>query len=145
MSLLRWTVILPAEADGRPVRSSSWSPGYLPPAGMNLRHHRRMIPDRLGTRALNRALLARQHLLERATLPPLAMLEHLVATPAQNPLDPYLALWTRLQAFDPATLSAHIEGREAVRMGLLRTTLHLVSAADAPVLWPLLQPVLARA
>jgi hypothetical protein len=104
-----------------------------------------MTSDRLGTRALNRALLARQHLLERATMPPLAMLEHLVAMQAQNPLDPYAALWSRLEGFDPATLSAHIEARDAVRMGLLRTTLHLVSAADAPQLWPLLQPVLARA
>jgi hypothetical protein len=76
---------------------------------------------------------------------PLDMVEHLVAVQAQNPHDPYLALWSRLDAFDPLALSAAIEGREAVRMGSLRSTLHLLTTRDAGRLWPLTQPVLARA
>jgi hypothetical protein len=99
----------------------------------------------LSRRALNRALLARQHLLERSSMPPLAMAEHLVGLQAQNPLDPYVALWARLDGFEPATLAAAIERREAVRMGMLRTTLHLLTAEDAVTLWPVFYDVLRRA
>lgn len=76
---------------------------------------------------------------------PLAMVEHLVAMQAQNPLDPYIALWSRLEAFQPDTLAAAIEDRRAVRMGLLRTTLHLATADDALAMYPVIRPVLARA
>ncbi len=99
----------------------------------------------LSTRALNRALLARQHLLEPSELRPAAMLEHLVGMQAQNPLDPYVALWSRLQGFDPAGVARLIEERAAVRIGLLRTTLHLVTADDALALWPVFADVLRRA
>jgi Winged helix DNA-binding domain len=99
----------------------------------------------LTNRALNRALLARQHLLERSTMPPLAMIEHLVAMQAQNPLDPYVGLWSRLEAFEPAALAGALESRAAVRIGLLRTTLHLVTADDAVRLWPVTREVLRRA
>jgi Winged helix DNA-binding domain len=103
------------------------------------------VPDVLTDRQLNRALLARQHLLQRTPMAPLAMVEHLVAMQAQNPLDPYLALWSRLAGFDPAELSGAIAAAQAARLGLLRTTLHLVTTQDAVRLWPLVQPVLARA
>jgi hypothetical protein len=102
-------------------------------------------PAVLTHRALNRALLARQHLLARSSMSPLAMVEHLVALQAQNPLDPYVGLWSRLSSFEPAELAAAIESRQAVRLGLLRTTLHLVSARDALAVWPLTAPVLERA
>ena len=99
----------------------------------------------LTTRALNRALLARQHLLERAAMPPLSMVEHLVALQAQNPHDPYLALWSRVDAFAAADISDALADARLVRIGLLRTTLHLVTAEDARSLWPVVRPVFARA
>ena len=43
----------------------------------------------LGRRALNRALLARQMLLERQTRPVSDVLEHLVGMQAQVPQNPY--------------------------------------------------------
>jgi hypothetical protein len=93
--------------------------------------------------ALNRALLARQQLLERSTtLGPLEAVEHLVGMQAQSPQAPYVGLWARLESFDPAQLGRLVEDRRAVRMSLMRTTLHLVSAADAYLLRPTLQPVL---
>ena len=101
-------------------------------------------PSVLTTRALNRALLARQHLLERGAMPPAPMVEHLVGLQAQTPQSPYLALWSRLDPFEPVDVSRSIERREAVRLPLLRTTLHLVTAADALTLRPVIQPVLTR-
>jgi hypothetical protein len=99
----------------------------------------------LSRRALNRALLARQHLLARAAMPPRAMVEHLVGMQAQNPGDPYIGLWSRLEAFTPDEVSSAIADRQAVRMGLMRTTLHLVTAADAVATWPVVRDVLVRA
>ena len=98
--------------------------------------------DRL---ALNRALLARQHLLERVDLPARAMVDQLVGMQAQLPEDPYLGLWSRMDAFDPATLSVLIAEREIVRIPAMRATIHLLSAPDALALRPLTQPVLVRA
>jgi hypothetical protein len=98
----------------------------------------------LTQRALNRALLARQLLLERQTAPAIAAIEHLVGLQAQAPLAPYIGLWTRLASFDPAELSDAILERRAVRTSLMRATIHLVSADDALALRPLIQPVLER-
>ncbi|MGH3509349.1 MAG: winged helix DNA-binding domain-containing protein, partial [Nocardioidaceae bacterium] len=62
-------------------------------------------------RVLNRTLLARQHLLARATMTPLAMVEYLLGLQAQEPLPPYLSLAARLEGFDPWELSATLERR----------------------------------
>lgn len=99
----------------------------------------------LTTRALNRALLARQLLLRRARRAPLDALEHLVGLQAQNPPSPYLALAARLSRFDPASLSALVADRAAVRLALMRSTIHLVSARDALALRPVVQPASTRA
>ncbi len=84
----------------------------------------------LDQRTLNRTLLARQGLLARERRPAREVVERLVGLQAQEPIDPYVALWTRIEGFDPLELSGLIERREAVRMGTLRGTLHLVTAAD---------------
>lgn len=96
----------------------------------------------LGTRALNRALLARQHLLARADLPALDLVEHLVGLQAQEPQEPYVAVWSRLAGFAPAQLSDLLEDRTAVRTLLMRRTLHLVSARDCLALRGLHDPML---
>jgi hypothetical protein len=84
----------------------------------------------LTTRQLNRALLARQMLLERETADVAATIERLVGLQAQIPENPYVALWSRLRDFEPQTLSSMIERHEAVRGTLLRATLHLATARD---------------
>ena len=84
----------------------------------------------LSQRGLNRATLARQHLLERAPAPAIDMIEHLGGMQSQAPLAPYVGLWTRLQNFAPDELSALTEQREVVRLHLMRNTVHLVSARD---------------
>ncbi len=98
----------------------------------------------LDRRTLNRTLLARQHLLERAPLGVERAVEHLVALQAQNPRDPYVSLWSRLEAFDPLTLSRLIEERRAVRLTVMRGTLHLVTATDAGPCRAVMQQAVGR-
>jgi hypothetical protein len=85
----------------------------------------------LGARALNRATLARQLLLDRADVPALDAVAHLCGLQAQEPQEPFTGLWSRLRAFDPASLSDLLTGRHVVRTHLMRRTVHLVTAADA--------------
>lgn len=98
----------------------------------------------LSTRALNRALLARQLLLERQRMGALPAIEHLVGLQAQSPTPPYIGLWSRLSDFDPEELSRLILARKAVRLALMRSTIHLVSARDACFIRPLVQDVIMR-
>ena len=100
-------------------------------------------PPVLSRRELNRALLARQHLLAPAAASVAATIEHLVGMQAQEPQAPYIGLWNRLHPFDPDELSNLIAERRAVRGGLMRSTVHLVSARDYLLLWPLMRSVLA--
>jgi hypothetical protein len=72
------------------------------------------------------------------------MIERLVGMQAQEPEDPYVALWSRLQGFRAEQLSELIASRRAVRAQHMRATIHLVSARDCVALHPLTQPVLAR-
>jgi hypothetical protein len=96
----------------------------------------------LSPRALNRATLARQLLLQRHDLPVYDAVTHLVGLQAQQPQNPYVGLWSRLARFDPDVLSQLLVDRAVVRIVVMRGTLHLVTAEDALVLRPLVQPVL---
>ncbi|MDQ8043917.1 MAG: winged helix DNA-binding domain-containing protein [Solirubrobacteraceae bacterium] len=99
---------------------------------------------RLTLRELNRATLARQHLLERSTLEPLAMIEHLVGLQAQAPNPPFIGLWTRSAALDFDAVSQLVVDRRAVRILTMRGTVHLLSARDALGLQPHCTPVFDR-
>ena len=98
-------------------------------------------------RELNRALLARQLLLERAKLPAARAVERLAGLQAQHTSSPYLQLWTRLAGFEREQLTAALERRKLVKALLMRGTLHLVTPSDywalatvrrelGGVLWP---------
>ncbi|MFF3611618.1 winged helix DNA-binding domain-containing protein [Streptomyces sp. NPDC002580] len=84
----------------------------------------------LGVRALNRATLARQLLLDRADLPVLDAVAHLCGLQAQEPQEPFVGLWSRLRAFDPAVLDDLLVRRDVVRTHLMRRTVHLLAADD---------------
>jgi hypothetical protein len=93
-------------------------------------------------RQLNRATLERQLLLRRASMPLTTAVAKLVGLQAQNPLDPYLALWSRIVGFDPDALGRLVSDRSLVRITVMRGTIHLLTADDALWLRPLTQPVL---
>lgn len=98
----------------------------------------------LDRRTLNRTLLARQGLLRRERRRVADAIEHLVGMQSQVPSQPFVALWSRLESFDPGELDALMVDRSAVRIGLMRTTIHLVSARDALALAPAFADVQAR-
>lgn len=104
-----------------------------------------MAAEVLSDRRLNRALLARQGLLERRAGDPPAEIERVAGLQAQEPVDPYIGLWARLDGFDPERLSALLAERAVVRAQLIRPTIHLVTAADCLAWQPLAARVTAAA
>ena len=83
-------------------------------------------------------------LLEHADLSASDAVERLVGLQAQNPQDPYFALWSRLHDFRAEELSKLLEQRRVVRAALLRATVHLISANDYLTIRPLMQPLTRR-
>jgi hypothetical protein len=90
---------------------------YLPTVRLTLRH-------------LNRATLARQFLLARERRSTVDAVRRLLALQAQEPASPYLALWSRLEGFDPAELDDAFRSFAVVKASLMRITLHAVAADD---------------
>jgi Winged helix DNA-binding domain len=88
----------------------------------------------LSARELNRALLARQGLLERARVPIPRMLERMGGLQAQYAPSMYIGLWSRLDGLERDALTRALERRRVIQGTLMRSTIHLVSAADY---WPL--------
>ena len=71
-------------------------------------------------------------------------IEHLVGLQAQEIMPPYYGLWSRLEGFDPDELGRLLTEREAVRLWLMRGTIHLATVDDALVIKPLTQVVAER-
>ncbi|HWK29313.1 MAG TPA: winged helix DNA-binding domain-containing protein [Solirubrobacter sp.] len=88
----------------------------------------------LSERQLNRALLARQGLLERRALAVPDALDAMGALQAQYAPSMYVGLWSRVAGLPRAAVTEALEARRAVQATLMRGTIHLVSRADY---WPL--------
>ena len=88
----------------------------------------------LTRRELNRALLARQLLLERAKNPMPKALERIAGIQAQYAPSMYVGLWSRLEGFERDALTRALERRSVVQGTLVRSTIHLVSKHDY---WPI--------
>jgi hypothetical protein len=98
----------------------------------------------LTARALNRALLARQMLLDRHVVSAVDAVAKLVAMQAQVARPPFVGLWTRLRDFDRAELSGALHDRRIVRVTSLRGTLHLMTTADYAAMRGALHGMLTR-
>lgn len=81
-------------------------------------------------RELNRALLARQLLLERSPLAVLPAIDQIGGQHAQIPSAPYIGLWSRLATFDRDDLAREIDNRSVVKATLMRGTLHFMTRTD---------------
>jgi Winged helix DNA-binding domain len=92
-----------------------------------------MAEERVLTlRELNRALLARQLLLERRKLGVQQAVERICAIQAQWPQSPYIGLWNRLIGFKKEQLTRALAQHRVVKTQLFRITLHITSARDYP-------------
>ncbi|WP_377644086.1 winged helix DNA-binding domain-containing protein [Oryzobacter terrae] len=98
--------------------------------------------ETLDRRRLTLATLDRQLLLRRHHLGVADAVTHLVGLQAQEPLEPYTGLWSRLADFQPAHLATALEDRSLVRTLTMRRTLHLHTAADCLALRPAHQAML---
>jgi hypothetical protein len=94
---------------------------------------------RLTRRQLGRATLARQLLLERVPLSPVDAVVRVAGLQAQAPLAPYVGLWSRLDPFDPVELSTAVLRLDVVRTHAMRSTIHLLAAADVLAFRPAFQ------
>jgi hypothetical protein len=90
-------------------------------------------PGVLTQRQLNRALLDRQLLLERADLPIPEAIGRIGGMQTQYAPSGYVGLWTRLRTFDRDALTRALEDRSVVQATLLRNTIHMVPRED---FWP---------
>ena len=84
----------------------------------------------LTTRELNRALLARQLLLERSKLSLPRALEQVAGLQTQYAPSAYIRLWTSLERFRLDDLTRALERKRAVQATLMRSTIHVVSRRD---------------
>jgi hypothetical protein len=98
----------------------------------------------LDRRTLNRATLDRQWLAARRPATAAEAITHLVGLQAQEPLEPYAGLWSRLENFRPADLVGLLESRRAVRTLMMRRTLHLLDADDCVGMRPLFHAMLVQ-
>jgi hypothetical protein len=92
------------------------------------------VADQILTqRALNRALLARQLLLERSTLSIPDAVDQVGGLQTQYAPSGYVGLWTRLAGFERAALTHALEDRSIIQATLMRVTIHIVSRREY---WP---------
>jgi DNA glycosylase AlkZ-like len=87
----------------------------------------------LSARALNRAMLARQLLLERSSLPLPRVVDQVGGLQTQYAPSAYVALWSRLRGFRRDELTRALEQRRVLQATLMRVTIHMVSAREFPL------------
>ncbi len=92
------------------------------------------MSERTLTRAeLNRAVLARQMLLERSKVGIPRALERMCGLQAQYAPSMYIGLWSRVDGLERAAVTLSLERRATVQATLMRGTIHLVARGDY---WP---------
>jgi hypothetical protein len=92
----------------------------------------------LTQRELNRALLARQGLLERLEPPLPRFVERIGGLQTQYAPSGYIGSWSRLEGFERDQLTRALERRTVVQATLMRSTIHMISRRDY---WPIVTAV----
>jgi hypothetical protein len=87
----------------------------------------------LSQRAINRAVLARQGLLDRHPTSIPKTLERICGIQAQYAPSMYTGLWSRMDGFERDALTRALERRTVIQGTLMRVTIHLVPRNDY---WP---------
>ncbi len=105
----------------------------------------RRVAEVISDRALGRATLARQLLLERAPIGVAEAVARVGPLQAQEPRPPFVALWSRIAGFTREALAAALGERSVVRAVWMRATLHMTTADDFLALRSTIQPSLAAA
>ncbi|MGX1807286.1 winged helix DNA-binding domain-containing protein [Nocardia sp. NPDC055321] len=98
----------------------------------------------ISLRTLNRTLLLRQSLVERADMSAADLVRRLVAVQGQEPNWPYVGLWSRLTDFRNDELEGLLRDRTVVRSTMIRRTVHLADAADYRWLYPTVRPAVEQ-
>ena len=93
-----------------------------------------MAERTLSEHQLNRAVLARQFLLERTTYSLAQTVERMGGVQAQYAPSAYIGLWSRIARFERSDLTQALERRTVVQGTLMRGTIHIVSRRDYPLL-----------
>jgi hypothetical protein len=94
----------------------------------------RLVRERvLSPGELNRALLARQLLLERTERSPVRAMERMAGIQNQYAPSGYIGLWSRVRNFRRDALTRALEQGRALTGTLMRITIHTVSARDYPL------------
>lgn len=94
---------------------------------------------------LNRTTLERQLLLRREPIDVVDAVARVVALQAQSSASPYLALWARVDRFDPADLDAAFAAGTVVKASLMRVTLHAVARLNYPSFYKAMETTLRAA
>jgi hypothetical protein len=97
-----------------------------------------MVERVLSTRELNRAVLARQLLLERATAGPERVVEQVAGLQTQYAPSGYVGMWSRLAGFRRDVLTGALLDGRIVQAWVMRCTIHMVAAGDY---WPFTEAV----
>ena len=82
--------------------------------------------------ALTHETMVRQGLASRRPVGVTDAVRSVLALQAQEPAAPYLALWNRIDGFDPTDLDRALVDGAIVKASLFRFTLHAVAANDIP-------------
>ena len=78
-------------------------------------------------------MLARQFLLERTSLPLVAVVERMGGLQTQYAPSGYVGLWTRVAGVERDDLTRALERRSVIQGTLMRVTIHMVSRRDYPL------------
>jgi hypothetical protein len=92
----------------------------------------------LSTLELNRALLARQSLLERSRASIASVVEGMGEVQSQYAPSTYVGLWSRMEAFERPRLDRALEARRLVQGTMMRSTIHVASRRDY---WPIVTAI----